>query len=200
MDHKGKIALASLLGVIWAAVASWQWGARQEPARVPLTNVTGPAALTQQGRAKAGGLRVNLELLNAAGTPRESAFTAPRNIFAVPRPDGTLPVGSEIIAPAPAEPASEQEARQQAVAAELAQYRYLGYLRLGEARKKVKDVAVLSKNEEVLAVKVGERIEDHLVLKAITPESVTIRDTGAQVEHTVPLSEEPPGQNPAGGP
>jgi hypothetical protein len=59
---------------------------------------------------------------------------------------------------------------------------------------------VLSKNEEVLAVKVGERIEDHLVLKAITPESVTIRDTGAQVEHTVPLSEEPPGQNPAGGP
>jgi hypothetical protein len=200
MDHKGKIALASLLGLIWATVASWQWGAMQEPARVPLTNVTGPAALTQQGRAKAGGLRVNLELLNAAGTPRESAFTAPRNIFAVPRPDGTLPVASESIEPVPAKPVSEQEARQQAVAAELAQYRYLGYLRLGEARNKVKDVAVLSKNEEVLAVKVGERIEDHLVLRAITPESVTIRDTGAQVEHTVSLSEEPPGQNPAGGP
>lgn len=200
MDSKGKIALASVLGVIWAAVALWQWGAVQEPARVPLTNVTGPAALIQQGPAKAGVLRVNLELLNAPGTPRESAFTAPRNIFAVPRPDGTLPVGSEVIAPVPAEPVSEQEARHQAVVAQLAQYRYLGYLRLGEARKRAKDVAVLSKDEEVVAVKVGERIEDHLVLKAITPESVTIQDTGAQVEHTVPLSEESHGQDHAGGP
>jgi hypothetical protein len=56
-------------------------------------------------------------------------------------------------------------------------------------------VAVLSKNnEDVVVVKVGDRVEEHLVLKAITPESVTIRDTGANIDQTVPLSEEPPVQ------
>jgi hypothetical protein len=91
-------------------------------------------------------------------------------------------------------PTPEQALLQQAIATELAQYRYLGFLRVGESRKKNKDVAVLSKNDEVVVVKVGDHVDDHLVLKAITPESVTIRDTGSLIDQTVPLSEEPPAQ------
>jgi hypothetical protein len=79
---------------------------------------------------------------------------------------------------------------QQMAVTELSQYRYLGFLRMGESRKK--DIAVLSKNEDVIVVKVGDHVDDHLILKTITPESVIIRDTGARIEQTVLLSEEPP--------
>lgn len=191
MEAKEKALVAVVLALLWIGLAVWQWGALKEPVRVPLTNVTGVASSGQSVREKASGLRVNLGLLASARTQREATFTTPRNIFAVPRPDGTLPVGSEAAPAAALEPVSEQVLAQQAAVTELAQYRYLGFLRLGESRKKNKDIAVLSKNEEVVAVKVGDRVEDHLVLKAITPESVTIQDTGARVEQTLLLSEDP---------
>jgi hypothetical protein len=193
MDAKKKALLASVFGLVWVGLGVWQWGALKEPVRVPLTNVTGAASSGQLMKTKTSGLRVNLELLASARTQREANFTAPRNIFAVPSPDGTLPVANETAQVSQQDPASEQALLQQA-AAELAQYRYLGFLRMGENRKKNKDIAVLSKNEDVMVLKVGDHVEEHLVLKAITPESVTIRDTGARIDQTVPLSEEPPAQ------
>jgi len=194
MDAKKKALLASILGFAWVGLAFWQWGELKEPVRVPLTNVTGPASSGQLTKTKTNGLRVNLELLASAHTQREATFTAPRNIFAVPSPDGTFPVGNGSAQVSQQEPVSEQALLQQAVAAELAQYRYLGFLRMGESRKKNKDIAVLSKNEEVVVVKVGDHVDEHLVLKAITPESVIIRDTGTRIDQTVPLSEETPVQ------
>jgi len=194
MDARKKTLLAALLGAVWIGVALWQWDVFKEPVRVPLSNVSGLPPGGQAARDKVGGLRVNLALLASAKSQRDATFTAPRNIFAVPRPDGTLAVGAEAPPVVPTEPVSEQAVAQQAAALELGQYRYLGFLRLGEDRKRNKDIAVLSKNEEVVVVKVGEHVEDHLVLKAITPDSVTMRDTGAKIEHTVPLSEEPPAQ------
>ena len=194
MDAKKKTLLAFGLGFLWVGLAVWQWGAVKEPIRVPLTNATGAASASQLHKAKASGLRVNLELLASARTQREATFTAPRNIFAVPSPDGTLPIGNEIVQESEPNPASEQVLRQQTAVAELAQYRYLGFLRMGERRKKNKNIAVLSKNEEVVVVKVGDHLAEYVVLKVITPESVTIRDTGARVEHTVSLSEEAPAQ------
>jgi hypothetical protein len=86
---------------------------------------------------------------------------------------------------AQAEPLMEQ-----AEAMELGPYRYLGFLRLGEGRKTNKEMAVLSKEDEVKVLKVGDRIDGHLVLKAITSESVTIRDTGTRMDQTVSLSKE----------
>ena len=192
MDAKKKTLLAFGLGSLWVGLAVWQWGVVKEPVRVPLTNTTGAASASQLHQAKASALRVNLELLASARTQREATFTAPRNIFAVPSPDGTLPIGNEAAQESAPNPASEQALLQQTAVAELAQYRYLGFLRLGESRKKNKDIAVLSKNEDVIVVKVGDHVEEHVVLKVITPESVTIRDTGARVEHTVLLSEESP--------
>jgi len=194
MDAKRKSVLAGVLGSAWIGLAVWQWGALKEPLRVPLTNVTGPASSSQLAKSRTSGLRVNLELLASARTQREETFTAPRNIFSLSRPSGTLPIGNETAQVSELGPAPEQALLHQAVAMELAQYRYLGFLRVGESRKKNKDVAVLSKNEEVVVVKVGDHVEDHLVLQAITPESVTIRDTGTLIDQTVPLSEEPPVQ------
>lgn len=191
MDARKKTLLAGVLGLVWIGLAMWQWEAFQEPVRLPLTNVSGLPSSGQGAREKASGLRVNLGLLASARTQREATFTTPRNIFAVPRADGTLPVGTEAAPVAETEPISAQAVAQQAAVMELAQYRYLGFLRMDEGRKHNKDIAVLSKNEEVVVGKVGDHVEDHLVLKAITPDSVTIRDTGAKVEHTLPLSEEP---------
>lgn len=192
MDAKKKALLASVLGLVWGGLAVWQWGALEEPHRVPLTNVTGPAPAGQI--SKTSGLRVNLELLASARTQQEASFTAPRNIFAAPTPAGTLPVGNEVARVSEPDPVPDQAVLQQAAAAELAQYRYLGFLRVGERSRKNKDIAVLSKNEDVVVVKVGDQVEEHLVLTAITPESVTIRDVGARIDQTVPLSEEPPPQ------
>lgn len=194
MDAKRKTILAAVLVCMWMGLAVWQWGALKEPVRVPLANVTGPASFGQLPKRKAGGLRVNLELLASAHTQREAIFTAPRNIFAVPSPDGTLPVSNEAAQVSVQDQTAEQALLEQAAVVELGQYRYLGFLRMGESRKKNKDMAVLSKDEDVMVLKVGDHVEAHLVLKAITPESVTIRDTGARIDQTVPLSEEPPAQ------
>lgn len=197
MDAKRKLMLAVVLFLVWAGLAVWQWGVWEEPVRVPLTNVTGSTSSTRPTMAKGSGLRVNLERLALAHTERATAFTAPRNIFALPSPDGTFPIGQETGEQVVRRDASpELSGPEQVMSAELAQYKYLGFLRLGEGRKRSKEIAVLSKNEEVVVGKVGDRVEDHLVLKAITPESVTIRDTGARIDQTVPLSEEPPPPQP----
>lgn len=193
MDARRKVMLAIMLFLVWAGLAVWQWGAWEEPVRVPLTNVTGSASSVT---AKGSRLHVKIERLASAHTDRETTFTAPRNIFALPSSDGIFPVGQEIGGQVVHQDSSsvEDAALKQVVSAELAQYKYLGFLRLGEGRKRSKELAVLSKNEEVVVWKVGDRVEEHLVLKAITPESVTIRDTGANIDQTVPLSEEPPPQ------
>ncbi|MBH0194142.1 MAG: hypothetical protein HP494_00760 [Nitrospira sp.] len=192
MDTRRKVMLTIVLLLAWAGLAVWQWGTWEEPIRVPLTNVTGSASSARQTTAKGSGLHVKIERLTSAHTDRETTFTAPRNIFALPSLDGIFPggqvTGEQVVHQ---DSSSEDAALKQAVSAELAQYKYLGFLRLGEGRKRSKEIAVLSKNEEVMVGKVGDRVEDHLVLKTITPESVTIRDTGANIDQTVPLSEEP---------
>jgi hypothetical protein len=193
MDARQKIMLAAVLFLAWVGLAAWQWGAWKEPVRVPLVNVAGLASSAQPTNTKGSGLRVYLELLEAARIERETTFAAPRNIFALPSSDGTLPVVTETASQVVDQDSSpENVALQQVVSAELAQYKYLGFVRLDTGRKKNKDIAVLSKNEEVVVGKVGDRVEEHLVLKAITPEGVTIRDTGSSIDQNVPLSEEPP--------
>ena len=191
MDANRKPLAAVLLGVIWAALVYWQWGTAQEAAHVPLVHTSGPPASSPIDRPKAGGLRVNLELLEAAKTQRDAAFVVLRNIFSSSRGDGVPPGGSDAGSVQALDPSSEQALQQQAVAAELAQYRYLGFLRMADSRRRHAHMAVLSKNEEVVVVKAGDRFDQHLLLKTITPESVVIRDTGTKIEQTIPLTEEP---------
>jgi len=50
---------------------------------------------------------------------------------------------------------------------------------------------LLVKQEEVHVVKAGETIEDRFLVKTITPDGVTLQETGSRVEQIVPLAQEP---------
>lgn len=191
MGTKTKNILASGLVVLWVGLAAWQWNRMEEPQRVPLTNVTGPVSSGNQAVAAGTGWRVNLGLLTSADIQRESSFTAPRNIFATPRGDGSLPLGLEAAVEIQPDSVSGETVAEQVEVEEPAQYRYLGFLRMGESQQKNKDIAVLSKDDEVMVLKVGDHVDDHVILRAITAESVIVRDTATRVEQTVPLSEAP---------
>lgn len=189
MDAKKKTILAASLLVLWAGLAVWQWRLVQEPVRVPLTNVAGHPSVGQHAATGRTGLRVNLDWLASRGLQSQIAFTVHRNIFAVPRSDGTFTAGNEPASMNQPGSASAETSTQQEDASDLEQYRYLGFLRVGEGRRENKDIAVLKKDDEVLVLKVGDHVDHHLILKAINSESVTIRDTGTHMDQTVSLSE-----------
>ncbi|HLZ32380.1 MAG TPA: hypothetical protein VKP13_00085 [Nitrospira sp.] len=181
-DQK-KIAALAVLGLTWGGLLAWQFLTWEEPVRVPLTNISGPASGATQLRGAPGTLHVQLELLAAAHNQREMVFSTPRNIFALPTVAGLHQEGTAEV--------SDLAVRQQAVATELAQFHYLGFVRLGEDWQKRQDLAVLTKNDDLHVVKKGETVENHVLVKAITQESVTLQDRDSRVEYTVMLSEEP---------
>jgi hypothetical protein len=182
-SNQKKIMALTALGLTWGGLLAWQFLTWEEPARVPLTNVSGPAAGAPQSRGATGALHVQLDLLAAARDQREMLFSAPRNIFALPTVAGSNEGGTVEV--------SDLSLRQQAVAAELAQFHYLGFVRMGEEWQKKQDLAVLTKNDDLHVVKKGETVENHVLVKAITQESVTLQDRDSRVEYTVMLSEEP---------
>jgi hypothetical protein len=185
MDSRRKKLIALMaLGLVWGGLVLWQVINWEEPARVPLANVSGLATGAAQSRHGGEALHVQLNLLAAARHQQEMAFAAPRNIFALP---SSLTISSQSVTGQ----GSDLAARQQAVAAELAQFRYLGFVRTGEEWQKKQDLAVLTKNDDLHVVKMGETVENHVVVKMITQESVTLRDRDSNVEYTVLLSEEP---------
>ena len=191
MDIRRKKVLAlAALGALWAGLFLFQWFSLEEPVRVPLTNVSGTGA--SPARTGTDNLHVQLDLLAAARTQREMVFATPRNIFA-------LPSVNAINASRPTE-MPEAALRQQAVAADLAQFHYLGFVRTGEEWQKKQEMAVLTKNDDLHVVKAGETIDKHVVVKAITQESVTLFDRESRLEYTVLLSEEPEVPAPAPAP
>jgi len=185
-DRKKILALI-ILGFLWGGLLVRHWLTAAEPTRVPLTNVTGLATTTRSLRSPAGGLQVQLDLLAAARTQREMTFTAPRNIFALPRIDGQ-PIGST--SQDVADVNSDEAARQQAVLAALAQFRYLGFIRMEQDRRPNAAMAVLTRNDDVHVVKAGQTVVDQVIVKTITPDSVTLQDRASRLEQMVPLSEE----------
>ena len=190
MNQKKGLALATI-GLLWGGILAWEWLAVEEPVRVPLTNVSGLASSARARRGTVDGLHVQLDLLAAARTQREMTFTPPRNIFAPPRPDDS---GATRANQSEFDPGSEQALRQQEVLAGLAQFHYLGFVRMEEGWRKKGELAVLTKNDDLHVVRTGETVEDHVVVKAITQESVTLQDRQSRMEHTVLLSEEAPVQ------
>ena len=192
IDMKKKSMAAIVLMLAWIGLAAWQWGTWAEPLRAPLMNVSGPASADRAAARTGNGLHVNLDRLTAVHDQQQMSFATLRNIFALPSQDGTLPNPADTVATAQTDLTSAQALARQAVLSELAQYKYLGFVRMGEHPSQRKPVAVLSKNEEVVIGRVGDRVEGHVVLTAVTSENVTIRDTAAGVDHTLPLSEEQP--------
>ena len=194
MDATKKMLMAGSLILVWAIVAVSQWDFLEAPVRVPLTNVTGPATGGRQLDGRGVGLRVNLSLLKATTLQRDNANIAPRNIFTMTAVEGTIPSGQDVVAANPEEAPPAETLTEQGNVVESGQVRYLGFLRMGEGVRTSKPVAVLRKDDDVLVLKAGDHIDDHLVLKQITSESVIVRDSRTQVEHTVVLSDEVEGQ------
>ena len=187
--NQKKIAALVALGLLWGGILAWEWLTVEEPVRVPLANVSGPASTPRATRGTVDGLHVQLDLLAAARTQREMTFTPPRNIFAPPRADDS---GVARANQPELNPGSEQALRQQEVLTGLAQFHYLGFVRMEEGWRKNRELAVLTKNDDLHVVRTGETVEDHVVVKAITQESVTLQDRRSRVEHMVLLSEEAP--------
>ena len=189
--NQRKISALVALGLLWGGILAWEWLTFEVPVRVPLTNVSGPASTPRAIRGTVERLHVQLDLLAAARTQREMTFTPPRNIFAPPRADDT---GVARANQSESGPGLEQAQHQQVALDGLAQFHYLGFVRMEEGWRKKGELAVLTKNDDVHVVRTGETLEDHVVVKAITQESVTLQDRQARVEHTVLLSEEAPVQ------
>ncbi|BCA54068.1 hypothetical protein W02_12080 [Nitrospira sp. KM1] len=125
---------------------------------------------------------VQLELLAAVRTQRDLAFVVPRNIFS--------------LTSTPSAALSDQQGEGDPLQAgaqadtELSQYQYLGFVRTGEEWDKTRDLAVVTRNEDLHLVRKGQVVESRIVVKQITPESITLQDRRSRQEHTVPLSEE----------
>ncbi len=189
--NQKKITALVGLGLLWGGIVAWEWLTVEEPERVPLMNVSGLASTPRPTRGRVDGLHVQLNFLAATRTQREMTFTPPRNIFAPPRADNSRAANAnrpEVDA------GSEQALRQQAALAGLALFHYLGFVRLDEVSRKKGEMAVLTKEDDLHVVRIGETVEDHVVVKAITHESVTLLDRQSRVEHIVVLSEEAPVQ------
>jgi hypothetical protein len=182
-NQQKKILALAVLALIWGGLLVWQLQSWEEPVQVPLTNVSGSVAASPMAPETTDGLHVQLDLLAAARTQREMVFATPRNIFALP-----APITSNQGSP---EPVSNLASQQQAVADELSQFHYLGYVRVGEEWQKKQNLAVLMKNDDLHVVKRGETLDKHVLVKNITQESVTLQDRETSVEYTVLLSEEP---------
>jgi hypothetical protein len=189
--NQKKAATLTMLGLLWGGIVAWEWQTMEEPVRVPLANVSGPVSTSRAVRGTDEGLHVQLDLLAAARIQREMTFTPPRNIFAPPRPNDTMTTRAN---QSEFDPGLDQTLRQQEALAGLTQFHYLGFVRMEEGWRKKGALAVLTKNDDLHVVRTGEIVEDHVVVKAITQESVTLQDRQLRVEHTVLLSEEAPVQ------
>jgi hypothetical protein len=189
-DRKKILALI-VLGLLWGGLLARQWLTPAELTRVPLTNVTGLASSPHAVRTPTGGLQVQLDLLAAARTQRDMTFTAPRNIFALPRLDSQVASGASQEG---ADLSADEAARQQAVLAALAQFHYLGFIRMEEDRRTNAPMAVLTRNDDVHVVRAGQTVDDQVIVKTVTPESVTLQDRASRLEQMVPLSVETVGQ------
>lgn len=187
--NQKKVVVLAALGLLWGGIIVWEWLAVEESVRVPLTNVSGTASKPKARHGTVEGLHVQLDLLAAARTQREMIFTLPRNIFATPRSDDS---GVARANQSGLDPGSERARRQQKVLAGLTQFHYLGFVRMEEGWRKKGELALLTKNDDLHVVRAGETVEDHVVVKAITRESVTLQDRQSRVEHMVLLSEEAP--------
>jgi hypothetical protein len=203
------LALLLLCG-LWAGLAVWLVTGESKPPRAPLKYRSGQTASKEPARGKPGsGLRVKVDLFTAGRRLAEEPFASPKNIFAplktekpkavgraprlaspVPPPPSSaapggsagLPPVSDQKAPAPVvpPPPTPEEIAVQAAKAELAQYRFLGYL-----RQAGKEEAFLSKGKDLLIVRAGETLDKGVYVKAVSSAGVTLLETRSRVEQTV---------------
>lgn len=211
---KNQGLLLMTLLVLWVGLLMWQFGYSDEPARVPLKHVSGSKAADRTPAAAASvGLQVHLERLAAIKGQREATFSAPRNIFAsllppvepvpvpalAPRKSRSRgPARTTVPAPASDEPLVEEEKGptpeeidRLRIATELNQFRYVGFMAVGDGPQKKKTMAVLVKNEEMHLVQVGETIASEVLVKAVSPTEITLQDLASKITQVIPVTDDP---------
>ncbi|MET0516289.1 MAG: hypothetical protein ABW047_13305 [Nitrospiraceae bacterium] len=190
-SNRKQVLLLVILGAAWLVLLGWQVFRSEEPTHVPLKNTTGVATSSQRPKKASSEFHVHLELLAATSGQRETTFTTPRNIFASlagssagegPTPDQGSP---DLQLPTPA------EEKKLAAAAELNQFRYLGFLRVGSHAGQERNVAVLMKNDDLLLARAGDTIGRQIVVRSINPEGVTLQHLRSKLVQIVPAAEEP---------
>lgn len=131
--------------------------------------------------------QLQTEKPKAAGRGSRRALPAPPPASsAVPGGSAGLPRASDRnaapapVIPPPPPPPTPEEIATQAARAELAQYRFLGYL--GQAGK---EEAFLSKGKDLLIVRAGETLDKGVYVKAVSSAGVTLLETRSRVEQTV---------------
>jgi hypothetical protein len=190
--NRKQLLLLVGLGLVWACVLGWQLLHSEEPVHIPLKNVTGTVTGSRSSAATSGELHVNLELLAAAGGQRETNFATPRNIFASLTGKGSMEKTAAQDLPPEQRLPTPAEERKLAAAAELNQFRYLGFLRFGGVKNgSKKDTAVLVREDELHLVHAGDTIEKQILVRSITSDRVTLQHLGSRLVQEVTASEEP---------
>lgn len=212
VSNKQALLLSSLVA-LWIGLLIWQFGYSSEPARMPLTHISGPKV---GGRTPApparGGLQVHLDRLAAIKGQRQATFSTPRNIFA-----SLLPPAEPVSVPDPAprrgrsrgsakpvppqdtaEPQVEEEKGPTAediarlrIATELNLFRYVGFMAVGDGSKKKKTMAVVVKDEEMHLLQVGDTIAGEVLVKAVSPTEITLQDLASKITQVIPVTDEP---------
>ncbi|GMV50856.1 hypothetical protein FBQ96_11945 [Nitrospirales bacterium NOB] len=211
--NKNQVMVLMSLVVGWVGLLIWQFGHSDEPAHVPLKNVRGTKVVGKAASVAAPvTLQVNLDRLAAIKGQREATFSTPRNIFASltppveppppPRKGRARPQPKVEAPAAPPEPEEEpvvegpkgptaEEIERLRIATELNQFRYVGFMTVGDGPQKKKTMAVLVKNEEMHLVQAGETIGGEVLVKAVSASEITLQDVGSKITQVIPVTDEP---------
>ncbi len=191
--NRKQLLLLVGLGLVWACLLGWQLLYSEEPARMPLKNTTGGAVPGPRSSAPmTGGLHVNLDLLTATGGQREASFATPRNIFASLSGKGAMDKAIAQDVPPEQRLPTPAEERRLAAAAELNQFRYLGFFRFGGVNSgRQKDLAVLVRDDELHVVHAGDTIEKEVLVRAVRSDRVTLQHLGSRLVQEVQVTQEP---------
>lgn len=193
-----QLAILGVLLAVWAGLVGGGVLSHEPQERVPLKNVSGLPQGTSlsSGQGKTKVLRVHLAQLKQSRVERAAASPTSKNIFELHRSDRVVveappPPPSEVDPP-DIPPPSPEQLQAESAWAELGQFRYLGYLELGDHGGKREEVALLAKRDVLHTVKRGELIGTGILVAAITPNMVLLRHEAAQIEQQLTLSEEGP--------
>ena len=204
MMKLNKSQLLVLLGVVWIMILLVQFSDDSEPV-VVTSNQTMTASVSSRSSSKS---QPSLALADVLKHPRQKVkFSKPRNIFAPlnsrnsglrqvakappPKPSSRpSPIARRPPTPPPGPSPgalATQRARQQ-----LNQYRFLGYLKKGGESQ-----AFLTNGEAIYIVRQGETLEGRIHIHKIDPTTIVlstkVRETGDNIEATIPLTKEQQG-------
>ena len=179
-----KTTVLVVLAAAWLGLIAYRIATHEPPRTVPLTYAKGATASPTTARMADARLRVRVDLLN----PPRASVEAPRNLFApitvyLPPPPPPPPAPPPPVPPPPPPPPTPEELAAQRARAELAQYRYLVYLRRGG-----RDVAFIARGTDLFQIGRGEALVGGIVLKDVTPSYVILIEPQTQIELTVALS------------